>query len=427
MSPAWAFTYFVEHGLPGAAILGSVVLAVTGGEALYADMGHFGRRPIRVAWLAIAYPCLVLSYVGQGAIILADPTTAARPFFGQVPNGIWTYALVALAAAATVIASQGLISAVFSLTHQALRLGYLPRVVVRHTSSEVEGQVYVPLANWILGLSCLALVVVFQESTRLAAAFGLAVSGTMGITSVVFAYTAVFHWGWARWKAGLVLVAMLALDVPFFAATLLKFFDGGYLPFALGAAVFLLMTTYVAGRALLGEHLARTSAPHEVFFASIVPPAVRRLPGLAVVMSSSAAAVPAVLAHLVARVGAVHEHVFLLTVHTESTPWVEADRRLTVEAVAPGFHRVVLSYGYLEEPVVPSAVLHAIKAAGLPYGDDEVTYLLGRESFMATNRGKMSAWREEIFAFLSRNALDPTLYFGLPPAQVMELGSRVDL
>ncbi len=427
LSPLPAIAFFAEHGLPGVAILGSVVLVVTGGEALYADMGHFGRSPIRIAWTSVAYPALTLGYLGQGALVIARPEAAATPFFSQVPVGPLTYVLVALAAMATVIASQALISAVFSLAYQAMRLGYFPRVRVHHTSSEIEGQIYVPIANWTLAVSCIALVVVFGGSSRLAAAYGLAVSGTMALTSIVFAYVAVFHWGWSRARARIVLLLLLAIDLPFLGATGLKFFEGGYLPFALGAALFLLMSTFFSGRALLGEHLRSISASTDQLNTWLDRADFRRLPGLAVVMTATGDGVPPVLSHLARRFSAVHEHVFLLTASTEATPWVEADQRLEVEPLGDGFFRVMVRYGYLEDPVVPSAVLHAIKQANLDVEDDEVVYVLGRESFMETNRGRMSGWRESIFAFMTRNASDPTLYFKLPPAQVVELGSRVDL
>ena len=427
LSPHHAAHFLFAHGFAGLGILGSVVLAVTGGEALYADMGHFGRFPIRVAWLAVAYPCLSLAYLGQAALILSRPEAAASPFFAMVPTGGWTYALVVLAGVATIIASQALISAVFSLTHQAIRLGYMPRVAIRHTSSAMEGQIYVPLANWALAICTITLVVVFQHSARLAAAFGLAVSGTMAITSVVFGYVTWHVWKWPRWATVLVVAAMLALDIPFFAATCLKFFDGGYIPFALGAGLFLLMTTFVAGRALLGEHLAGRSAALPAFIAGLQASAPNRLPGLAVVMASSTQGVPALLKLAVERFRSVYEHVFLLTVTTEAVPYVEPADRLKVEPLGANFYRVQVRSGFMEAPVVPSAVLHAIREVGLDINPKDVVYMLGRESFVATNRGKMSAWREQIFAFLARNASDPTQFYGLPPHQVLELGSRVDL
>lgn len=427
LSPMWAVEYFRAHGLPGAAILGSVVLAVTGGEALYADMGHFGRRPIRIAWLAMAYPSLVLSYFGQGALVLAHPEFAKSPFFSMVPTGFWTYALVGLAAMATVIASQALISAVFSLAHQAIRLGYLPRVRVLHTSHSLEGQIYVPLANWALAVSCIGLVLVFQQSVKLAAAYGLAVSGTMAITSIVFCEVAVHHWRWSRLRSTIVLVLLLALDLPFFAATCLKFFEGGYLPFALAAGMFLVMATWVMGRSLLGEHLRSGSPELGPFLDGLDGPNVRRLPGIAVVMSSASSGAPSSLVQLVRRFGCIHETVFLTSVTTEATPWADPERRIVVEPQRSGVYRVSLRYGFMEQPVVHSAVLHAIRQAGLQHAGSDVLYVLGRESFAATDRGRMSGWRESIFSFLSINSADPTLYFGLPEKQVVEIGARVDL
>ncbi len=416
LSPVYAVRYFAHHGIAGVAILGSVVLAVTGGEALYADMGHFGRLPIRIAWGVVVYPCLTLSYLGQGALILHRPETVASPFFSMVPTGGWTYALVALAGAATVIASQALISAVFSLTHQALRLGFLPRVQVAHTSSEMQGQIYVSVANWLLAISTIALVLGFQKSSALAAAYGLAVAGTMGITSVVFGYVTWYVWKWPRWLTIVVVAAMLAIDLPFFGATMLKFLDGGYLPFALGALLFVVMSTWVAGRALLTEHLQSASSDIDTFRDALPQLAPNRLPGLAVVMTSSGRGTPPVL-----------ERIFLLTVTNEGTPYVDPGERLAVEAIGGGLFRVTARYGFMESPVVASAVLHAIAEAKVPVGPADAVYLLGRESFMETSRGKMTAWRERLFGFLSKNAADPTLYFHLPPEQVVEIGSRVDL
>ncbi len=276
LSPVHGARFFAENGWAGFRVLGGVVLAVTGGEALYADMGHFGKKPIRTAWLGLIYPALLLCYLGQGGALLADPEGAAQPFYALIPKGPWIYPAVALASAATVIASQALISGVFSLTHQAMRLGYFPRILVNHTSGESEGQIYVPLLNWGLAASCIALVLVFKESSRLAAAFGLAVSGTMAITSVVFYVVTRHTWGWSRPRALGILLLFLSFDIPFLLANCLKFFDGGYLPFAVGAAFVLVMVSWRVGRSYLADVMDSQSEPMDVFLKKIDDHACKR-------------------------------------------------------------------------------------------------------------------------------------------------------
>ncbi len=317
----WAFLpthglgFLWSHGGHGFLLLGSVVLAVTGGEALYADMGHFGRRPIRHAWLYVALPCLMLSYLGQGALLLHHPEFSGKIFYSMVPQGFWTFALCCLATPATVIASQALISATFSLTHQAVRLGFLPRVLVLQTSARFRGQVYVPLVNWALALSCLSLVLLFRESARLAAAFGLAVSGTMALTSGVFYCVSRYRWNWPAWKSGLVLAAFLTLDIPFLAATSAKFFQGGYIPVLIAAVLFATMVTWLVGRSLLLEFYQARTVPLDKFLQRIAREIPTRRPGLCVVMASPGTGeTPPVLLNLVNRFGALHENVFLLTV-----------------------------------------------------------------------------------------------------------------
>ncbi|MFO0609628.1 MAG: KUP/HAK/KT family potassium transporter [Polyangiales bacterium] len=427
LSPHHAARFLLHHGFHGFKMLGSVVLAVTGGEALYADMGHFGRRPIRLAWLALVFPALLCCYLGQGALLLAHPESAAQPFFGMVPRGPAVYALVAVAAPATVIASQALISGVFSLTQQAIQLGYFPRVEVRHTSGEAEGQIYVPALNWVLAVACILLVLAFQHSSRLAAAFGLAVSGTMAITSVVFYVVARHTWGWAPWKSAALLACFLALDLPFFGANLLKFADGGYLPLAVGAVFLAVMVAWRWGRDALRAYYAERVVGLDAFVASLPARGVLRPEGGAVFMASNSAGAPPVLTHYVERVGALHRTVVLLTVTTEHVPTVPDAERVELTEIGQGFFRVIARYGFMDAPDVAAALARAARDPRLAIDPTRVTYFLGRETFLATERGRLGAASEGLFALLSRNARSATAYFGIPPRQVVEIGTQIDL
>jgi KUP system potassium uptake protein len=426
LSPTYAVQYFTEHGMHGFPILGVVVLCLTGGEALYADMGHFGRRPIRVAWLSLAFPALVLCYFGQGALMLTDPSALANPFFSLVPTGVATYLLVALATAATIIASQALISGVFSLVHQAIQLGFMPRLLIKHTSAEVEGQIYVPAANWGLAVACVMLVVGFQESSRLAAAFGIAVSGTMGITSVAYYTVTRRTWGWSRAKALPLLVLFLSFDLPFFGANLLKFFDGGYVPIIVGVVFFTIMTVWRVGRRVLSDYTRTHASPIGEFLDSIQERVATRVPGTAVFMTS-ASDVPLILEHHIRRIRVLHEQVILLTIIFEHVSYVHADERIEVERLPLGFTRVTAHYGYMDEADVPKLLAEAKQKFGLPIDFPETTYYLGRETFLSTRAGHLGPVRESIFAFLSRNAASATSYFNLPAEQVIELGTQIDL
>ncbi|HVY31912.1 MAG TPA: KUP/HAK/KT family potassium transporter [Polyangiaceae bacterium] len=433
LSPRHIVDYFRAHGLAGMSILGGVILCVTGGEALYADMGHFGRSPIRTSWLYICLPSLVLSYFGQGAVLLAEPAAAARaalaarPFYATCPQGVWLYPFVAIAALATIIASQALISGVFSLTYQAVQLGFFPRVTVRHTSSDAKGQIYLPLMNWGLAGACIALVLLFRESGKLAAAFGLAVSGTMAITSVVYFYVARHTWRWPLWKAAGVVALFLSFDVPFLLANTLKFFDGGYLPFSVGVLFVILMVNWRIGRGLLGLYLKQRAEPLDTFLSSLAERVLARPPGAAVFMAS-ADGVPAALRRVVSRFHALPEIVILLTVVLESAPRVAAASRLQRPVcLEHGFYRVILHYGFMEEPDVHGDLALVLDHLELKVGSDELLYVLGRETFVASNKGKMGVLSESLFAFLSRNAKSPTDYFRLPPEQVIEVGAQIDL
>ncbi len=427
LSPIHGVRFFAHHGFRGFRVLGGVVLAITGGEALYADMGHFGRRPIRIAWLGLVYPALLLCYLGQGAHLIDHPEAAARPFFSLVPAGPWIYPLVALAAAATVIASQALISGVFSLTHQAIRLGYFPRVEVRHTSGHAEGQIYVPLLNWGLAICCIALVLVFQESTRLAAAYGLAVSGTMVITSVVYAIVARCTFHWSRVRVGLVVAFFLSFDLPLFAANSLKFFEGGYLPFLVGMAFVLVMVVWYRGRSLVTDHFRAMATPVDQFLATLEARLLGRVPGTAVFLSSSDDRIPAALEQVIERFRVIYQDTLLVSIHTATIPTVDPDQRITLSSVGPGIRRISLQFGFMERPNLPQALGPALPQIGCPSSLDQLVYILGRESFAGTSRNRMGAVSERMFDFLARNARRATEEFGLAPEQVIEIGMQLDL
>ncbi len=426
LSPVHGATFFARNGFQGFRVLGGVVLSVTGGEALYADMGHFGKKPIRLAWLALIFPALLCCYLGQGAAILADPAGAAQPFYALVPRGPWIYAAVALASAATVIASQALISGVFSLTHQAITLGYFPRVLIKHTSGSAEGQIYIPFLNWFLAIACILLVLIFQASAKLAAAFGLAVSGTMAITSIVFYVVTRHTWGWSPAKALGLLCLFLSFDVPFVLANALKFFDGGYLPFAVGMVFVLVMLSWKIGRSYLADELNKQSPPLEPFLDD-VDETIARPKGTAVVLASQPCGVPPVLARISGRFGVLHERVVLATVKTEHVPVVAESERVEVERLDKGVSRAIVRYGFMELPVLPLALATALKKLGDATPMDRVLYIIGRETLLVSAKGRMGRITEPVFALLSRNMRSMSDYFSIPPEQVVEVGTQLDL
>jgi KUP system potassium uptake protein len=426
LSPTWGALYFAHHGIRGIAILGVVVLAITGGEALYADMGHFGARPIRLSWFALVLPSLTLSYLGQAALVLRDPKAIANPFFAMVPTGPATYVLVGLAAMATTIASQALISGVFSLTHQAVQLGYFPRVTVSHTSREAEGQIYVPLMNWGLMLACIALVLGFKESTRLASAYGIAVSGTMAITSIVFFDVTRKTWKWPLVRSLPLLVLFLSFDLPFFGANLTKFIDGGYVPVIVGAVFFLVMVDWRKGRQALRAYMEARTGPFDEFFEGLSKPEIARVPGTAIYLSTTHG-VPHILKMQAQRVRSIAEHVVLLTVVIEHEPQVHEPQRFELAELAHGFIRVTVHFGYMENADVTPVLERALAGLGGGFSATEATYYVGRETFIAGKGGLMRPLAESLFAFLSRNAKSPIDQFGLPVERVVELGTMIDL
>ncbi len=425
LSPGYGAEFFAAHGARGSLVLGGVVLAVTGGEALYADMGHFGARPIRLAWLGLAMPALVLNYIGQGALILSNPAAAENPFFALV-GGRWTIALVVLSAAATVIASQALISGAFSLTHQAIQLGYFPRVTVTHTSKEAEGQIYVPEINWSLAIACVALVLGFRESSRLAAAYGIAVTGTMVITSLIFFEVTRCTWRWPLWKSVPLVALFLSFDVPFFAANLFKFVDGGYVPVIVAAVLTVVMITWNRGRRIYAERAATIAPPPDVFLTELPGKLAARIPGCGIFLTGQLVGVPLSLVHYVGRIHVLPENVILLTIDVVHTPHAAANA-MRLEPLGDGIVRLTIERGFMDAPHIAPLLDRAIARFDLAVDPQTVTYCLGRETFLATAAGSMGKVSETLFAFLVRNARSATMHFRIPPEQVIEIGLQIDL
>ena len=422
IDPRHAVDYFARHGLHGLPILGAVVLCLTGGEALYADMGHFGARPIRFAWFGLVLPALVLSYLGQGAVLLERPAAAARPFYSSVPSEL-LYPLIVLATAATVIASQALITAVFSLTRQAVQLGYWPRTRVIHTNAAEHGQVYVPGFNWAVMVSTVALVLAFRSSGALAAAFGLAVAGTMLITTMLFVLVARQRWRW-RWPVLAVFITVfVTIDLAFLTANVFKIEDGGWLPLAIGVGLLLLMLVWAYGRRLLHAKLEARMFALDAFVESfgLSPPV--RVPGTAVFLSGQPNSAPLALLHYLKHAKSLHERVVVLSILTEDVPHVPVHERIEIAELAHGFWRVIGRYGFMESPDVPQ-LMQLAKERGLDA--PAATYFLGRESVVAC-RGRWRGWRERLFAFMHHNARPAAEFFGIPPNQVLEVGAQVEL
>jgi KUP system potassium uptake protein len=425
--PHHAVGYFMNHGFSGLHILASVVLAVTGGEALYDDMGHFGIKPIRAVWVCFVMPALLLNYFGQGAHALREPHTMDNPFFDLVPAGWATYALVVLSSVAAIIASQALISGAFSLTRQAMQLGFFPRVQIRHTAHQMEGQIYIPQVNYFLATGCLAIVITFGSSSRLAAAYGIAVTGAMVITTAMFFLVVRKTWNWSRPRAIGILLLFLALDIPFLSANLGKFFDGGWVPVLIGSGVLTIMVLWNRGRTLIAHRYRLRFPSKESARQRVEARLSARVPGTAVFMASSADMLPPVLVHHVERSRALQEHVVLLTIQVAGEPIVPETERYSVAHLEDGFHRVVVRFGFMEEPNVLPILEAAVRQHGIPFGDRDVTYYLGRENFVASSKGHMGVIAESIFAFLQKNAVAADRFFGLPHRHVVEIGTQMDL
>ena len=424
LNPWYGVDFFARHQGGAFLILGSVVLAITGAEALYADIGHFGKRPIRFAFFLIVLPALLLNYFGQGALILRVPEAAENPFYMLAPRW-FLYPLLAIANAAAIVASQALISGAFSLTRQAVQLGYIPRVTIVHTSKEEPGQIYIPEVNAALMVGCLVLVVTFRSAGALAAAYGVAVTGTMVITSVLFAIVARGRWGWPMRNVVMLTAAFLSIDLAFFGANAVKIAAGGWVPLVLAAVFFTVMTTWKAGRELLAGILRQGTMPMELLLDDLRRRRVPRVPGTAVFMTSTMDGAPLVLLHHLKHNRVLHEEVILLSIQSADVPEVDGANRVDVASLGLGFHRVVATFGFMETPNVPAVLVRA-RVAGIRAAPAETSYFLGRERLLPYGRTRMARWRKKLFVFMSRNARSATEFFGLPPNRVVELGTQLE-
>jgi KUP system potassium uptake protein len=425
VDPRHAIRFFAHDFSRAFLILGAVTLCITGGEALYADLGHFGKRPIRLSWFTVVFPALLLSYFGQGALLLDHPERAVNPFYGLVPRWL-LYPMVVLATAATVIASQALISGAFSLTRQAVQLGLWPRVNVIHTSGQQEGQVYIPGVNFSLAVGCLALVLVFQRSTSLAAAYGLAVTGNMAITSLVFLAVALLTWQWPKWKVLPLVALFLLFDFSYFGANVLKFFDGGFMPVIIALVIVVAMTTWRDGRRELSRRMASQALPLDMLLQDIASKKLQRVAGPAVFMSPQLEGAPPALLHHIKHNKTLHQKVVLLSIQSASVPRVPRSEQLILEALPEGFYRLTARFGFQQTPNVPEIMKRAM-SVGLTTEPLQTSYFLSRETLLTGGPSRMARWRKELFAFISRNARPATHYFGLPPGRVVELGIQIDL
>lgn len=435
LNPIHAVEFFVRHGWPGITILAAVVLVVTGGEALYADMGHFGKRPIRLAWFAVVLPALVLNYFGQGALLLTTPAAAENPFYNLVPT--WAlYPMIAIATAAAITASQALISGSFSLTQQAVQLGYSPRVTIIHTSRHQKGQIYIPEVNWALMVACVALVLGFRDAGSLANTYGVAITGTMMTTTLLFAAVAREQWGWRWWQVLGVVIPLLGVELAFFGANLTKVPHGGWVPLLVAVSVFTLMSTWKRGRRILTARLQENALPLALFMEDVARREPARVPGAAIFMTSDPTGVPPVLLHHLKHNKVLHERVTLLSIVTREVPQVPPEERLEVTELGQGFWLVVGHYGFMESPDVPE-LLAEMRAHGRTQSIMETSFYLGRETLIAV-RGRprtgsatdllsrrMPYWRKKLFILMTNNARSATTYFGLPPNRVVELGAQI--
>jgi KUP system potassium uptake protein len=422
--PRHAFTFFRANGFAGFAVLGAVFLVVTGGEALYADMGHFGRQPIRVAWFALVLPALVLNYLGQGALLLLD-AEVEHPFFELAPS--WAlFPLIVLATAAAVIASQALISGAFSITRQAIQLGLAPRLDVEHTSAREMGQIYIPQVNWALMAATLVMVIGFGSATAIAGAYGIAVTLTMIITVSLLYVVETERWGWPKRWALTMLVVFLTIDLAFFVANALKIMQGGWVTLAVALLLFTMMTTWRTGRRLVADRLTARAIPLDDFTATVAEVKPVRVPGTAVFMTAQPTGTPPALAHNVRYNKVLHEHVVILTVSTAQRPHVALEDRVSVEPLGHDLYNVRVQYGFMEDPDVPEALQQA-REQGLALNLDDLVYFLGRETIIVTRRKGMAIWREHLFVVMARNAVRATAFFRLPPERVVELGVQVEM
>jgi KUP system potassium uptake protein len=424
--PRYALAFFSKNGWLGFTVLGAVFLVVTGGEALYADLGHFGRLPIRVAWFGLVLPSLLLSYFGQGALVLSNGSEIEHPFFHLAPH--WAlYPLVALATCAAVIASQAIISGVFSLTRQAVSLNQFPRVEVIHTSYEEIGRVYLPAMNWLLMIGCIGLVWAFRSSSNLAGAYGVAVSATMAITTILAAAIARELWKWNLIAIGVLTAVFLSIDLAFFAANMLKFPQGGWFPLAVGAVMFILMTTWKRGHQMLFAGLHKMEKPFDQFLVDLARSPPVRVPGTSVFLTSHRKKTPAVLVHHLKHNKALSQKVLLLGIEMQDSPHIPVDERVESESFRHGFHRVSIKFGFMDNPDVPRA-LKSLKLDHAELDFDQITYYFGRQTPIPTGKSsRLPFWREKLFVFMNRNAAHAVTMLKIPPKQVVELGIEIEI
>jgi KUP system potassium uptake protein len=423
--PGYAVHFFLANGIIGFFVLGSVFLVVTGGEALYADMGHFGAKPIRLAWFTIAFPALLMNYFGQGAFLLREPLGRDHPFFKMMPG--WALVpMVILATVASVIASQAVISGAFSLTRQAVQLGYLPRMRIVHTSAREIGQIYIPSVNWALMIAAIALVITFRRATNLAAAYGVAVTATMGITTMLLSLVERERWKWRMVGIVSLTVPLLVIDLAFFGANIVKVMDGGWFPLAIGLLVFTMMATWRAGRRILTERLALQSISIDDFLRDLATSRIPRVPGTAIFMSRHVEGVPTTMLHNIKHNKVVHQRVVLLTVETEEKSHLSPEERFEWKELGHGVFRLVMRFGFMEDPNIPN-VLEKLSPDPVPFNPMTTSYFLGRETLIPTRHPGMAIWREHLFAWMTRNASSASVFFDLPANQVIELGAQVEL
>jgi KUP system potassium uptake protein len=428
LNPYYGIAFLATNGRDGFFLLGSVVLAVTGAEALYADMGHFGKKPIRYAWYLVVFPGLALSYFGQGANLLAAGSAAnliKNPFYDLV-GGSLLIPFVVLATAATIIASQALISGAFSLTAQAVQLGYCPRVTVVHTSHKAEGQIYIPEVNYLLMVACVALVLSYRSSDALAAAYGIAVTGTMAITSYLYYLVCRRRWGYSMGLSLLLFIPFITVDLGFFSANAIKVVEGGWIPLSIGAGIFVIMTTWWRGRLELSKIMDAGTVPDDLFLMDLQANPLPRVPGTAVFMASSGDGIPNVLLHHVKHNKVLHKQVVLLSVHTENVPWVATQKSIDVRSLGDGFFRVTARSGFMQTPDVPKFLSRCV-TRGIDWREADTTYYMGRQTLLTSGKIRIAKWRKVLFSFLSRNARPPTSFFQLPPNRVVELGLQIEL
>jgi KUP system potassium uptake protein len=425
VNPYYAFQFFLENQLNGFMVLGSVFLVVTGGEALYSDLGHFGRKPIERAWFFVALPCLILNYFGQGALLTHMPEAAKNPFFLMAPSWMLT-PLVLLATCATVIASQALITGVFSITMHAVHLGFIPRVLIKHTSKKEYGQIFVKNMNTLLMLACISLVLTFKSSSNLASAYGIAVTATMTITTMLFFIVAREKWNWSLLKAGTICGFFLIIDLSFFGANLAKVLDGGWVPLAVGLVIFVIMTTWKKGRQLLEIRNREKIIPLDKLLGILDTQKPHRNSGIAIYMSSRLDYAPYALINTYEHFKTVHEHLVFVQIITLEIPHVDKGKRVTVKNIGHGCYTVSIHYGYIDIPNIPEE-LEGLQVGNFVIDASKVTYFIGKENLFATEIPGMAIWREKLFAFQSANSQDATTYFQLPKNRVMEIGIQIEL